>query len=93
MKELLIQILNWCPCVGASLYSLHVPSGLGERAESDVSMSHVFSQFVLAAITLVGGEAAGEGARARARCELDTPFCSVTYTTILVVWAIPKLLE
>ena len=52
--------------MGVSLYSLHVPSRFGGRAGSDVSRSHIFPQGVLAAITLVGGGAGDEGARARA---------------------------
>ena len=38
-----------CRCI---LYSLHVPSGFDRRAGSDVCMSHVFSQSMLAVITL-----------------------------------------
>ena len=53
--------------VRASLYSLHVPSGYGRRARSDVSKSHIFPQGVLAAISLVEGGAGDGRARARAR--------------------------
>lgn len=34
--------LEGCPCVGASLDSLRVPSGFGGRARSDMSTSHIF---------------------------------------------------
>ena len=34
--------LEGCPCVGASLDSLHVPSGFGGRARSDMSTTHIF---------------------------------------------------
>lgn len=43
--------------MGASLCSLHVPSGFGGRAEFDVNASHVFSQGLPAAINLVEGSA------------------------------------
>ena len=55
-----------CPCVGASLYSPLVPSGLLGIAGSDVNMSHISPHCMLAVITLVGAGAAGS--RARARC-------------------------
>ena len=54
MKQFSILVLKGCPCVGASLDSLHVPSGFGGRAGSDMSTSHIFPQGVLAASTLVG---------------------------------------
>ena len=57
------------PCVGATLHSLHVPSGFGGEAGSDVNTSHIFLQGMLAAVTLVEGGTAERGARARARCE------------------------
>ena len=60
------MISKGCPCVGASQYSLLVPSGFLGRAGSDVSMSHISPKGMLAVITLVGAGAAG--ARARARC-------------------------
>lgn len=45
-------ILKVCPYVGASLCSLHVPSGLGGRARSESWV--VPSWSVLAATALVG---------------------------------------
>ena len=59
---------------------------------SDVSMSHVFSQNVLAAITLVRGWAGDGGTRARARCELGFLF-SVANTTLLGAGLGLKLLK
>ena len=75
MKQLPIVVSKGFPCVGASLYSLHVPSGFGGRTRCEVNTSHVFLKGVLAAITLVGGGAGDGGARIRARCELELPFC------------------
>ena len=40
MQQLSILVLKGCPCVGASLCSLHVPSGSGERAGSEIIMGH-----------------------------------------------------
>lgn len=54
--------------VGASLYSLCVPTGFDRRAGSDMSMNHVFMQVVLVSISFVGGEAGDGGANARVRC-------------------------
>ena len=70
MKQFSILVLKGCPCVGASLDSLHVPSGFGGRAGSDVLVSYVFTQGVLAAITMVGGGAGDRGARTGARYDL-----------------------
>ena len=42
MQQLPILVLKGCPCVEASLHSLHVPSGFGERAGSEVIMGHIF---------------------------------------------------
>lgn len=58
-----------CPCVDVFLYSLCVPSGFGGKARYEVSVGHIFPQCVLAAITLTGGGAVDEGARARAKGE------------------------
>ena len=52
--------------MGASLYSLYVPSGFGGRAKLDMNARHIFIQDVLAAITLVEGGARNGGARTRA---------------------------
>ena len=47
--------------MGAFLCSLHVSSGFDGRTGSDLSMSHIFPQGVLAAVTFVGGETEMEG--------------------------------
>lgn len=49
--------------MGACLYNPPVPSGFGGRAESNVNMSHIFPQGLLAAITSVEGEGEDGGAR------------------------------
>ena len=49
--------------VGASLYSLYVSSGFGERAGFDKNIVHVFLQGVLIGITLVGYRTGEGGAR------------------------------
>ena len=70
------------------LYGLCMPSGFGGRPGSEVGMSHVFPQGVLAAITLVrGGDG---GAKARAKCELGLLLCSVAITILLVAGSGPK---
>ena len=79
--------------MGVTLYSLHVPSGFGGRAGSDMSMSHIFPHGVLAGITLVGGGAGDEGARSRARCELGLMLCSVADITLFEARLGPKLLK
>ena len=56
--------------MGVSLCSLHVPSGFGGRAGSDMHVSYVFTQGALTAITMVGGGAGDRGARTRARYDL-----------------------
>ena len=77
----------------ASLHCLHLPSGFGGRAGSDVSTSHLFPQGVLAVITLVVDGAGDGGARARARYEPGLPLCSVANTTIWGIGSGPKLVE
>ena len=89
MKQLPILVLKGCACVGTSLYSLCVPSGFVGRAVSDMSMSHIFPQGVLAAITLVGGGAGDRRASARARCEPGLLYCSVANRTFLGVGSGP----
>ena len=79
--------------MGVSLNSLRVPNGFGGRAGSDVSMSHIFPQGVLSAITLVGGWAGDGGARTRANCDPGLLLCSVANTTLLGVESGPRLLE
>ena len=75
---------------GSMIYSLRVPSGFGERAEFDVNTSHVFPQGVLAAITLVGCGAGDRGVRAKARCELRIPLCSVAVLLYLGWGQVPS---
>lgn len=74
MKHLPIVVFRECPCEGPSINSLCVTSGFDGRAGSHVIRNHVFSQCVLAVITLVigGGEAWGRlviETRTRARFE------------------------
>ena len=52
-----------------------VPSSFGGRAESEVSMNHIFAKDFLAAITLVGSRAGDGGARVRARYEMGLLLC------------------
>ena len=66
---------------GHILYGLCMPSGFGGRPGSEVGISHVFPQGVLAAITLVrGGDG---GAKARAMPEPGLLLCLVTYNALL----------
>lgn len=51
--------------VGASLYSLYVSNGFGERAGFDMNTVHVFPQGVLTGITLVGHGTGEGGARVK----------------------------
>ena len=55
--------------MGPSLLSLHVLSGCGGRARSEVIMGHVFPQGALAAITMVGSDGGDGVGRVRARYE------------------------
>ena len=55
MEQLSIPLLHVCPCVGASLCNLCVPSCFGQKAESDVRIGHHLLQAVLASITLLEG--------------------------------------
>ena len=55
--------------MGPSLLSLHVLSGFGGRARSEVIMGHVFPQGALAAITMVGSDGGDGVGRVRARYE------------------------
>ena len=89
MKQFPIPVLKECPCEGAFLFSLRVPSGFGGRAGSAVSTSHVFPQGVLAAITLVGSRAGDAEARAGAKCKSGLLLCSVASTTLMGVGAAP----
>jgi len=67
--------------MGRALYILHVPSAL--VAGSRVSMSHIFSQGVLVAITLVGSGPGDGDARYRTWCDLGFLFCWGTITILL----------
>ena len=86
-------VLEGCPYVGVSLYSLQGPSGFGGRTGFDVSTSHTLPQGVLVAVTLVGGGARDGGARARAMCESGLPLCSVVITALLRAGSGPQVLE
>ena len=55
MKQLPVLALKWC--VGAPLCNTFVPGGFGQRVGSDMSVSHIFPQGVLAAFTFVGSGA------------------------------------
>ena len=79
--------------MGVSLCSLHVPSGFGGRAGSDMHVSYVFTQGALTAITMVGGGAGDRGARIRAKCELGLLPGSAVITAVIWVWSGPKLLD
>ena len=58
-----ILVLKPCHCIGSSLCSLSMPSGLGGRARSKVIMGHVFPWDVLAVTaTLRCGARFGEAA-------------------------------
>ena len=69
--------------MGASLCSLHVPSGFGGKARSDVSMGCIFSQGLLAAATLVGVRAGIRGTTARARFKWELLLGSMEVTDLL----------
>ena len=70
MKQLPVLALRMCPCMGMSLCNLHVPSGFGGRAGSQLSMGRIILLGVLASITLEKGRAGNGRAKARAKCEL-----------------------
>ena len=67
-----------------------VPSVSGARTGFHVDTSHIFSQRVLATITLIGGVTGAGGARACARCEVGLPLCSVAVTTLSGVGSAPS---
>ena len=85
LKELPVVVLKVCASVGVSLCSLHVPSGFGGRAGADKHVSYVFTQGVLAAITMVGGGAGDRGARTRARYDLLLCLVAKNYPIRVVV--------
>ena len=62
-------------CVGASLCSLHVPSGFAGRPGSEVSTGCVILWGVLATTALVGCMAGVSGARVNSRCEPEPLLC------------------
>lgn len=84
MKKLPIFVLKACPCVGASLCSLCVPSAFGRRAGSEVSMGCFFLQGVLALTALVGSRARVGGTRTRTRC-IGFLLCLMSITAQLQV--------
>lgn len=69
--------------MGAFPYCLRVPSGFGGIAGFDLNTSHVFSQVLLAVITLIVGVAGDVGTRAGYRFELRLPLCSVAVSALL----------
>lgn len=77
--------------MGASLYSLDVPSDFGGRAGSEMNTYHIFPLRMLLALTLVGGEAGDEGAIASAMCD-PWLLLSVTDTTLFGAGLGPQLL-
>lgn len=77
MKHSTTPAFKECHCVGASLCSLHVPTGFGGRAGSEVSVGHIFLWDFLVIITLVGGGADVGETRNRSRCENGLLFYSV----------------
>ena len=93
MKILLIAVLKEYPCMGAPLYSLHVPSGFDGKTWSNMNTGLFFPQGGLAATILVGGGAGDRVVRSRTRCELWLLLFSVANTTPLGVEERPKLLE
>ena len=73
--------------------SLCVPSDFRDRARFDVSISHIFSQGVIASIIVVEDGAEESGAKAESKCEEGLSLCSVTVTTLLGVGSDLRLLE
>lgn len=65
-----------------SLYSLCMPKGFGGRPWSEMSMSQVPPQGIMAVITLVGARAGDRGDKARARCESKVLLHSDQYCLI-----------
>ena len=65
---------------------------MGGRAGFDMNTSHILSQDLLPAITLVGYGAGEGGGRTRARGEVGLHLCSVAVTILLRVGSAPKLL-
>lgn len=93
MKLLHTVVLKWCSYGRVSLHTLPMPSGFAVRFGFDMSTSGIFPQGVPAAITVVLGGAGERADRARARCEVGLPLCSVANTALLRVRLGNKLLE
>lgn len=70
-----------------------MPTDSGGITGSELSVSHVFPQYVLPAISLVEGGAVDGASRARIRWELEFLLCLVINTALLGVGLGPKLLE
>lgn len=60
-------------------------SDFGRKVGSDLNMSHIFPQGLLAVLTLVGGGAGDGEALTRTRSELGLITCSGTNSTLLGV--------
>lgn len=69
--------------MGASQFSLSVPSGFGGKTVSDMKMSYIFLLGVLAALTLVESGTRNGGTRASARCELGLLLITIAITALL----------
>ena len=69
--------------MGVSIYSLRVPGVFGGRHGFDVDTSHIFPHGVLAAASLVSGEAGDGVARSGPRCEAGLPCRSMAIVTLL----------
>ena len=82
MKHSTTPALKECHSVGASLCSLHVPTGFVGRAGSEVSVAHIFPWDLLVIITLVGGETDVGETRDRTRCENGLLFYSVAVSAL-----------
>ena len=87
------MVLKGCFYVGTSLHKLHLLNVFGVRAGFDADACHLFSQGVLAAVTLVGGVVDVGGARACTGCEVRLALCSVAVTVLSQVGSAPTLLE
>ena len=65
MQQIPVEVLKGYPSVGASLFSVCVPSGFGGKVGFDMNTSHSFRQDMLVALTLVGDRAEGGVAKVR----------------------------
>ena len=82
MKHSTTPAFKECHSVGASLCSLHVPTGFGGRAGSEVGVGHIFPWDFLVIITLVEGGADVGETRNRTRCENGLLFYSVAVSAL-----------